>query len=454
MTYPVSMFKSYIESYHYLTTHIVPGTNSISYFIPFILLPTALCIPPSVLSKSQVASLFLPLISACLIHAWSCMNGLDVISVNLMQWSFVLLVCYDPRRTFIRLRQPQKHHPVNHKTKEHLEDRPAYVEEPYPSTLSPRIPWVLTLLISLRLSNWKTGHTSHDRHQPITPLTRTAFSTHAILLALQSYLILDTTSLLTQQDPYFHITGTSITTPLPPQSTNSLPRILQSLLHILPPRLTRTTLLSLQPYALITQGGSLPTLPIILLNSLHLWPNEWSPHTWPPFFGPICSVPENGLRGVWGKWWHQTNRYLSVPGRSLARSIGIDRRSWGGYMLPVISAFALSGVMHMGLIPPKPLNTAMSALSMRLYIGLFFWIQIFGIGIEVLVSRAMKRFCPQSRWQGSVAGRIGMLMWVMLWFSYTLPLLTVPFRELGYWRYPPLPVSVVRWGLGAGWWGW
>ncbi|CAO1596936.1 hypothetical protein XANCAGTX0491_000763 [Xanthoria calcicola] len=293
------------------------------------------------------------------------MNGLDVISVNLMQWSFVLLLCYDPRKTFIRLRQPQQHHPPNHKKDQHPKDKPTYIEEPYPNTLPRRIPWVLTLLVSLRLSNWKTGHPSHDRQQPITPLSRTAFCTHALLLALQSYLILDTTSLLTQSDPYFHITDTSITTPLPPQS----PILHHLLLHKLPPRLIRTTILALQPYALITQGGSLPTLPILLLNALHLWPDEWSPHTWPIFFGPLAAVPHHGLRGLWGTWWHQTNRYLAVPGRSFARWTGMERKSArAGYMCSVISAFALSGVMHMGLVPPEPVGTDMSAMTMR-----WFW---------------------------------------------------------------------------------
>ncbi|KAI4229012.1 MAG: hypothetical protein LQ349_006459 [Xanthoria aureola] len=451
------MSKSYSESYHYLVTHIVPGPNSISYFIPFLLLPTALCIPPSILSQNQIASLFLPLIFACLIHAWSCMNGLDVISVNLMQWSFVLLVCYDPRKTFIRLRQPQTPHPPNHEKDQHLEkEKPTYVEEPYPNTLPRRIPWVLTLLVSLRLSNWKTGHPSHDRQQPITPLSRTAFCTHALLLALQSYLILDTTSLLTQSDPYFHITDTSITHPLPPQLTLPLPPILQHLLLKLPPRLIRTTILALQPYALITQGGSLPTLPILLLNALHLWPDEWSPHTWPIFFGPLAAVPHHGLRGLWGTWWHQTNRYLSIPGRSFARWIGLERKSArAGYMCSVVSAFALSGVMHMGLVPPEPVGTEMSAMTMRLYVGAFFWLQILGIGIEVAVVEAFQRVCPSRwRWRGSMVGRIVTLGWVGLWGSYTLPLLAVPFRELGYWDYPPLPVSVTRWGLGRGWWAW
>ncbi|KAL8849149.1 MAG: hypothetical protein Q9221_005872 [Calogaya cf. arnoldii] len=380
------------------------------------------------------------------------MKGLDVISVNLMQWSFVLLVCYDPRKTFIRLRQHKKPPSPNRENNKHVQDNLGYIEEPYPSTLSPRIPWVLTLLISLRLSNWKIGHPSHDRRQPIEPLSRGAYCTHALSLAISSLLILDITSLFKQQDPYFHISGTSITSPLPAQLTSSSSNILHFLFNIPPPRLLRTTILALQPYALITQGGSLPTLPIVLLSSLNLWPDEWSPHTWPVFFGPFSSVYERGLRGLWGTWWHQTNRYLSMPGRSLAQLLNLNSQSTVAYIFAVISAFGNSGVMHMGLIPPEPLGTNMTAGEMRLYVGAFFWVQVLGIGIEILVVNAFGRFFLQ--WNRTIIGRMGTVMWVMLWFSYTLPLLAVPFRELGYWTYPALPVSFVSGVLGRGWWVW
>ncbi|KAL8993194.1 MAG: hypothetical protein Q9169_006525, partial [Polycauliona sp. 2 TL-2023] len=281
------MYPSYISAYQHLTNHIVPGPASTSYFIPFLLLPAALCIPPSILSKNQIASLFLPLIIACLIHAWKSQDNKN----------------------------------------ERYKRVVSYTEEPYPSTLTARIPWILTLLISLRLSNWKTGIPSHDKHQPITPLTRTAYFNRALILLLQSYVILDITSLLTTRDPYFHIAGTSISSPLPPllsPSTSAkfvspaLAPALEMVMHLfshIPPAAIRIAILALQPYALITQGGSLPTIPIVLLSSLHFYPDEWSPHTWPLFFGPFSAVSRRGLRGVWGEWWHQTNRYLAVPGR-------------------------------------------------------------------------------------------------------------------------------------------
>ncbi|KAL8686465.1 MAG: hypothetical protein Q9218_007089 [Villophora microphyllina] len=362
-----------LQSYNHLVTHLVPGPKSLSYFIPFLLLPTALCIPPAILSKRQTASLFLPLIYASLIHAWICMSGVDVISVNVAQWSFVLLVCYDPRSTFrrIRLKQQASKTSTTSSTKANgVEFDVEYWEEPYPAKLWKRIPWVLTLLISLRLSNWKTAVPSHDRTQPLRPIARPAFVRHAIFLALQSFLILDATAFLTRKDPYFHLRSTSINSPWPLPSFYPSSSLL-SLLAILPPRLIRSAIISAQAYALITQGGSLPCIPIVLLNSLGFWPDEWSPHTWPPFFGPFSAVYRGGLRGLWGRWWHQTNRYLSVPGRWFAERLGLRKGGMGMYALMVVSGFLGSGVMHMGLVPPRPLGTGMAAMEMRLWVGGF-----------------------------------------------------------------------------------
>ncbi|KAL8790062.1 MAG: hypothetical protein Q9213_000764 [Squamulea squamosa] len=445
------MFDSLSSGYNHLIKHLVPGPKSISYFVPFILLPTALCIPPSVLSRWQVASLFLPLIFALLIHAWSCMGGLDVISVNVIQWSFVLLVCYDPRKTFRRLLRQPNFVSSSKDNIQYAEGELLYVEEPYPMTLTKRIPWVLTLLVSLRFANWKTGEPSHDHKQPVKPVTRTAFCKHAILLAIQSYIILDTTSLLVKDDPYFHNPNLSITSHWSPPSMK-LPQILLSSLSMLPVRLIRSTIIALQAYALITQGGSLPTIPVVMLNGLGFWPDEWSPHTWPIFFGPFSAVSEKGLRGLWGTWWHQTNRYLSTPGRALAKVLGVRTSSTTGYMLQVVSAFGLSGLMHMGLIPPEPRGTEMTAMEMRLYVGSFFWMQALGIGLEVAVARSIGRLFPG--WCGSRLGKSGTLLWVVLWFSYTLPILAVPFRQLNYSKYPPVPISLIGWLSGRGWWVW
>lgn len=121
-------------------------------------------------------------------------------------------------------------------------------------------------------------------------------------------------------------------------------------------------------------------------------------------------------------------------------------------MMQVLSAFALSGVMHMGLMPPEPRGTGMGPMEMRMKVAGFFWVQVLGIGVEVFVEGVLGM--KVSRWGKGGLGKVGRMLWVVVWLSYTLPLLAIPFRELGYWRYPPLPVSAVAWVSGRGWWVW
>lgn len=442
------MLSSMLGFYQHLIVHIVPGPNSISYFVAIFLLPTALLIPASTLSRWRLCSLFLPSIYACLIHAWVKMGGIDVISMNVALWSLVLLACQDPRRTFRRVHVGK------------IEPRPGddrisknrlniVWEEPYPSQRYQRIPWVLTLLVSLRLTNWKTGETCHDRTQPPDKLSRTAFLRYAISHILQRYLILDTTSSYVQTD--FYHSGMSVDAPFP--STASPTPTALTLLRLLPPHLIRASVLGGQIYAMVTLMFLIPALPAIALNALNLLSDEWSPHAWPLFFGPFSAIAERGLRGLWGTWWHQMNRHLvSTPGRSLAHAVGLSTSSLLGYYFLTTSAFFFSGVMHMGLVPPEPLNTSISVTEMRLCIAAFFWAQIPAIGVELLVSKNLRHLAPS--FSRSPLAKVATVMWVATWFALILPILTVPFRELGYWHVYPVPVSVVQGLFGRGWLTW
>ena len=469
------------QPYNHLVTHIVPGPKSTSYFIPFVLLPTALCIPPSWLSKWQIASLFFPLITACLFHSWIFMNGVDVISINTIQWSFVLLICYDPRKTFRRIRVrsvpvDQRSVPPSRKVDGKHGDGDTewqYWEEPYPTLISDRIRWVMTLLPSLRLSNWKTGDAAHDGSQPLSPMSRASFTKQALFVLFQSLVILDITSFLTRHDPYFHfqqgIPSTSVDDPwpLPALYPSSTPL---SLLSWISPRIIRSMIVGSQAYALITQGGSIPCLPVIYLNYLGLWPDEWSPHTWPPFFGLFSAVWEYGLRGLWGRWWHQTNRYLATPGKAFAEKVlGLETKGMGVWACGVVSAFAGSGIMHMGLVPPEPRDTDMGAMDMRWRVAGFFWMQALGLWVEFPAEKTLSLLLhgigslhageeglkgPRMSGLGRRLREVLTFTWVIVWLSFTIPILVEPFKQLGYWKYPPLPISAVGYLEGRGWWMW
>ena len=447
-----SMVSSILESYQHLTTHIVPGPNSISYFVAVFLLPIALLIPPSIIPRWLLCSLFLPWIYTCLFHSWQSMGGLDVMSMNVALWSLVLLVCEDPRKTFRRVHIGDKKPGVGSKGSSIVDYDSSHVwEEPYPSNLAQRLPWVLTLMVSLRLTNWKIGRVSHDKTQPPVRINRADFFKYTVVHILRSYLILDVTSFYTQTDPYFFHSGMNVDAPFP-KTPVSASKVLE-LVTLLPPRLVRVLVLGGQLYSLLTLMFLLPTLLATIFNALQLLPNEWSPHSWPLFFGPSSAVADRGIRGLWGSWWHQMHRYLaSTPGYSLAHALGISTSSFVGYTLLTTSAFFFSGMMHMGLIPPEPLNTKVSANEMRLRIAAFFWAQIPAIGIEVLVVKIFQRVAP--RLSKSFVAKLLTIIWVATWSAMILPILTVPFRELGYWRVYPIPVSVMQGLFGKGWLPW
>ncbi|KAL9105232.1 MAG: hypothetical protein Q9187_008755, partial [Circinaria calcarea] len=391
------------RSYEYLTLHIIPGPNSISYFIPLFLLPLALLIPPSRASQLQLSCIFLPLIYACIIHTWIRGGGIDVISANVALWSTVLIALQDCRGTYrrIHLRTPSPSEAPEAKSPENnpliytikgtsnnsANDDAGTWEEPYPDELYRRLCWVLTLLTSVRLTYWKINDPHHDKTQPPFRLTRPAFLRRAASIILQSYILLDTAAFYSHHDPYFTRADIGIDTPLPLSPTIP-PFLSTTLLQHIAPRFLRSSALGAQIYATITLGGALGTSLLVLSNSLHLIPTTWSLHTWPLFFGPVSAVLHRGLRGLWGTWWHQTMRHpTSMPGRALAARLGIPPHSTTAYALRTLSAFFFSGLVHMGLVPPEPLSATRPTAQIRLSVALFFWIQALGVGLEMAVSR-------------------------------------------------------------------
>ena len=448
------MISNLTRSYEYLTYHIVPGPNSISYFVPFILLPIALLIPPDILSRNQLAIFFLPLIYASQLHSVY-VSGIDVISVDVALWSLTLLALRDPRRKFRRIwvmgSEFDTKALVNPPNGNVLHYPNKIVEEPYPGSLSKRLPWVLTLLVSLRLTGWRIGDPSHDRTQPPPKLSRSTFAKHAVSMSIWGYLLLDATSFYVRFDPYFSTSSMSVDAPFPSPAPNTPKPLL--LLRLLPPRLLRSYILAGQLYALVTSMFFIPMLPAVGLHALGFLPDEWSPHTWPVWFGDFSAVTSRGIRGLWGSWWHQTNRQAtSTPGRALARALEVSTSSILGYAFLTVSAFFFSGIIHIGLIPPQPKADQLSASVMRLYVASFFWAQIPAFAIELMVSRMVARYVPQvTNWSIT---KVMVLLWTGAWLCLTLPLLPVPLRELGYWKVYAVPVSLVQGLFGQGWLTW
>ena len=454
------------EFYKNLTTRIVPGPTGVTYFIPLLLLPVALLIPPHFLSRFYLSFTFLPLIFGCLAYYYISGGCPDVISLDLALWSFNLLCLRDPRVTFRRIREkdavnfvlgnqnPQSGQAYHNQSKQSTlaASQDKFFEEPYPSKLSLRFQWVSTLLVSMRYSYWKIGDPSHDKKQPPVPISRLACLKYAIATCIRGYCIMDLAAFLAQHDKYFRDPSMHVDNPFGPKPS-ALPNIV-SLLHRLPPRLLRSSILAAQAYGFVTLTFFIAVGPALALNFVGILPDAWSPQTWPIHFGPFCAVADFGLRGLWGTWWHQVMRQLvSTPGLSLSQALKFPFSSTRSYALRTISAFLLSGVVHTGLVPPRPPDEAvLSAVQIRLCVAAFFWMQIPGFGVEIIVSKLWNRHFSALVYRS--VKRAVVLTWVILWLCLTLPLLGLAFRQLRYWYVYPIPVSLWCGLLGEGYLTW
>ena len=79
-------------------------------------------------------------------------------------------------------------------------------------------------------------------------------------------------------------------------------------------------------------------------------------------------------------------RYMvTAPGKVVAKHIGWKHGSNRYKALVLVSSFICSGITHMGLVPPEPVfaKGGTSAMSLRLYVAAFFWIQPVGIYLEI-----------------------------------------------------------------------
>jgi hypothetical protein len=139
---------------------------------------------------------------------------------------------------------------------------------------------------------------------------------------------------------------------------------------------------------------------------------------------------------------------VSGPGYAIANALRFKSAGLARYAVITGIAFLLSGIVHMGLVPPEPLHATMTANGIRFCVGLFFWLQPFAMLIEVVTVRLV----AMTNGFGSSSFRMAAVaVWVIAWFTVTLPLIGVLERQLGYWQVWPMPISVWS-GVTSGQW--
>ena len=154
------VWKQATDLYNHFTLHICPGPRSVSYLSPFLALFFVLLIPPHLLSLRQIRTIILPVVYAFQLHVWYRHDSFDVISTNNALALFMLLGYYDVRTTFKLVHRDRNQSlPTsagNRKVTDTAMPQP-HLLEPYPPNLGSRLPWVLHLCSSLRLTDWHIG---------------------------------------------------------------------------------------------------------------------------------------------------------------------------------------------------------------------------------------------------------------------------------------------------------
>lgn len=297
----------------------------LSHLSAVALLFSGLLIPPSKLTHIQLALTFLPPIWACHIYSWSV--GLGFLGAVQVLWATELILFQNPRETFqVVYRKPgpsilppklQGHQnpsgPSSDQESEKEENKAQVWKQPYPANFWERCSWVFKLHISMRYVGWETDGSPNakktdDAHSQRRTQTRASWLLRNIILAMFCFLIIDATNAYQRLDPYFPA-GTPIDEHFPSPLAGFLS---QYGLAFLPPRMVRILVLGVQQYATFALINRILAIVHVILGGLGVLDEWWGRvENWPMLMGNPLVVLDSGLRGFWGKGWHQLFRSVS-----------------------------------------------------------------------------------------------------------------------------------------------
>ena len=324
-----------------------------------------------------------------------------------------------------------------------------YIWQPFPDNFLHRLDFIFDLVTNFRGLRWThqgpgtypaPQHIRETLTNPETPpsLHPTKYPSYSLLFTsnLQSFVLcsltLDTLKYVTSLDPYFLAQGQNTPSPFPIARTT---RLILSLLF------TYTSLLNIFLLA-----------PLVLACTFG--PRILGPHasTWlyPPYYGPLSSIADKGLAGLWGGWWHQLFRYaFEAAGEFIGgKVLHLSKNSISGGVVRSLVAFVCSGILH-----ACASYTVLGGTHPIRGSFLFFALQPVGI----IAQRALSIYLKQKGYREAIPPwmrKTGNVLVVVLWCRVTGPLIADEFAAAGIWLYEPLPVSLVKGVKGEGWWRW
>ena len=313
-----------------------------------------------------------------------------------------------------------------------------------------RLDWVADLVSSFRGPRWshqisglapppphiqsRLQDPSHSTPTPYSTITRAQLLRRNLPQFLLCLLALDFLKSTAIKDPYFWSLGPSSPSPFPY------------------PGQTRVLLSAAFAYVSLQTIFILSPLVFACLLGPRVIGQHAQPWLYAPYFGSPRAVAKKGLAGAWGQWWQQVFRYgFEQAGEAAAKAFGgkgWEARTGKGGLLRVAVAFGCSGILH-----ACASQTTVNASRPISGSFTFFMVQPVGLLGQRAASRWM-RANGVTDWLPGWVREGGNLVFVMVWFMLTGPLVADDFAASGIWLYEPLPFSLFRGLRGQGWWFW
>ena len=337
-----------------------------------------------------------------------------------------------------------------------------YFWQGLPADLPTRLDWVADLGLALRGAGWThqvrtlpapppdvAAHlpAPPPRSAPAAPApaSRAAVLRRELAVLATRGLLIDALKVLAMRDPYFLSLGAAH--PLPasfPPLLAQHPLLLRAARSLAVFAITRCAL------EIVYAGVALACLLGLPARRLGL---RGAPWYYPPFYGPFAAIPQGGLAGFWGTYWHQLLRLgLETPGATLVRWLGWERLRVARTAVGGALAFAGSGMVHwcashLSAGVASPTGTSLA----------FFALQVVGLVGESVVAGYAKRAGVREKVPRRVR-EVATFLGVFAWLMATSPLFADDVVGCGVFLFEPVPISLVRMagfgGSDGGWWRW